>query len=471
MQSLVIAIDYYAIETMRITTHDLEITCLVIGGGPAGYGAAVAAQRAGCPVILAERHGFLGGMGTAAGLSCYLNYHFDEIDLSGAVYREFVQLQRERNHHYYDAQAKADFFEPESCKYTMECTFLKAGGTLLYHLLLTSVERVNDKWLVTFAHKGGTTRIRCRYLIDTTGDGDARELAGAEMTHGRRSDGLTQPMSMVVQLGGVDPQAWQQAGYRLVEGKYATEGDCFGKEVEKAREAGLWTIPRTEVALFWAMPSEPTRVTINGTRVNSLSACDALETTKAEIEGRRQADELLTFFRRYVPGFSQAYLIQTGPQIGVRESRRIIGRATLVEDDVHAGRLPFSSVTVCAYPIDVHCPEGSGTQFENLIKGQPYGIPWECLLPKGFDTLLAAGRCISATHEAAGSFRVMPTCMSLGEAAGTAVALAEKAQRSLVDLQGHEIRQEIGRALIAMGVASLDAILNFDTSSRLTVST
>ncbi len=402
-------------------------------------------------------------MGTAAGLSCYLNHKHESQDLSGAVYREFVSLQHERGMHYYDAQAQADFFEPESCKRTMEQLLIRAGCNLLYHSLLAEVSREDGDWVATFVSKGASTRVRCKVMIDTSGDGDACAMAGAEMTHGRRSDGLTQPMSMVVQLGGFDPQAWKQAGHRLVEGKYATEGDAFSESVLIAREAGNWSIPRTDIALFWAMPGDPTRITINGTRINGLSACNPIETTQAEIEGRRQAEELLHFFRAHVPGFSKSYLLQTGPQIGVRESRRIVGRAVLDEVGVREGVIPESSVTLCAYPIDVHNPVDSSTQFERCSRKGVYGIPWEALLPNGLDGLIAAGRCISATHEAAGSFRVMPTCMTLGEAAGTATALAKKKGVLPAEITGRLIRAEMDKQLIAMGAPALSKHFSFSS--------
>ncbi len=436
---------------MTFPCRDLEIPCLVVGGGPAGYGAAVAALRGGCPTLVVERHGFLGGMGTAAGLSCYLNYPANGVDLAAPVYRAFVRQQSRRGAHYHDDVTRADYFEPESCKQGMEETVLEAGGRLLFHTILTGVCREDDHWLVNVTGKGARFRIRCRYLIDATGDADACALAGVAMTHGRRSDGKTQPMTMVVQLGGFNPDAWRAAGNRLIAGRYVAEGDQFAAAVKLARAKGNWTIPRENIALFWSMPCDPTRVTVNGTRVNGRSACDPFENTWAEIEGRRQAREVVGFFRDYVPGFESAYLQQTGPQIGVRESRRIVGRAVLTENDVRSCSIPASSVMLCAYPIDVHHPEGSGTQFEVAARGHVYGIPWECQLPQEFDNLAAAGRCISATHEAAGSFRVMPTCMGLGEAAGTAAALAHARRKTLGDITGEEIRAVMDGAHRAAG--------------------
>jgi hypothetical protein len=283
--------------------------------------------------------------------------------------------------------------------------------------------------------------VDCNYIVDTTGDADVCSAAGATVTHGRRSDGRAQPMTMVVQLGGFDQTAWARSGGRMVGGgDYAMEGDCFATEIATARARGQWTIPRTDIAMFWSMPSDPTRIAINGTRINGLSACNPFDVTAAEIEGRRQAQEILHLFKHYVPGGAGVHLLQTGPQVGVRESRRITGRAVLTEEDVRGGRRPASSVVSCSYPIDVHQPDGAGTQFERAVGEQAYGIPWPCLLPAGVDNIAAAGRCISATHEAAGSFRVMPTCMGLGEAAGTAVALAAAARAPLHSVPAERIR-------------------------------
>lgn len=452
---------------MNFPVRELETPCLVVGGGPAGYGAAAAALRDGCPTLLVERHGFLGGMGTAAGLGCYLNHLGRGVDLAAPVYRAFVRGQHSRGVHYHDDLTQADFFEPEFCKRGFEETLLEAGGSLLYHTLLSGVRQDGEGWLADVVAKGVRLRIRCRYLIDASGDGDACALAGGKMTHGRRGDGKTQPMTMVVQLGGFEPAAWNAAGYRLVEGRFAAEGDHFSAEVSRARAAGTWTIPRPNIALFWSMPLDPTRVSVNGTRVNGLSACDPLETTRAEVEGRRQAGELVRFFRDYIPGFENAYLLQTGPQIGVRESRRIVGRATLVEQDVRDCSIPPSSIMLCAYPIDVHHPDGEGTQYEAADEGHVYGIPWECLLPDGMTNIAAAGRCVSATHEAAGSFRVMPTCMGLGEAAGTAAALAWRRNAPLESISGEEIRNRMDAAHVEAGDVPPSSFFSFENRAKL----
>jgi hypothetical protein len=330
----------------------------------------------------------------------------------------------------------------------METNVLGTGGRILYHSLLHSVSRDQDQWRLQFLAKGAQVTLRARYVIDATGDADLCALAGAKMRFGRCGDGKVQPMSMVVQLGGFSTAVWAQAGGELIDGKYATGGDVFAEEIKQARAAGEWSIPRDTIAMWWSMPGDPSRVTVNGTRLNGYDACNPLDVTAAEIEGRKQAAELARFFKKYIPGFAQSYLMQTGPQVGVRESRRIVGKKTLTESDVMSCRQPEDTVVKCAYPIDIHQPDGSSTRFE---QGEelPYGIPFGCLIPEELPNVLAAGRCISATHEAAGSFRVMPTCMAIGEAAGTAVALAQRNHTSVDQVAAADIRAALDAALAA----------------------
>lgn len=429
---------------MQNTTHTLQTDCLIVGGGPAGYGAMMAFLGSGnSSAILVERHGFIGGMGTAAGLSSYLNHRIEGFNVGDSVYRKLVQDLKNQGGSYYDPVSMGDYFEPEVCKSVMESNILKAGGTIVYHSFLSTVEKEGDFWIAGFLSKGASIKIKTRYLVDCTGDGDAAQKAGATMTHGRKSDGMAQPMSMVVQLGGFDPQAWSKAGHRLLDDRYALNGDCFEDEIADAKNKGLWSIPRENIALLWSMPADPSRVTINGTRIQGLSACDPLQMTAGEIEGRRQALVLRDFFRQYIPGFSDCYIVNTGPQLGVRESRRIVGMETLSEEHVLKGERPKSSIAFCSYPIDIHDSDGSGTQFDMGNHVKIYGIGWPCLLPESLSNLVVAGRCISASHEAAGSFRVMPTCMGLGQAAGTGVAMALESKKELRSIEGSEIRTRI----------------------------
>ena len=162
----------------------------------------------------------------------------------------------------------------------------------------------------------------------------------------------------------------------------------------------------------------------NVSRVHGVDATDADQLTQAEIEGHRQVIYLVNFLRKYVPGFENCYLVDTGTQIGVRETRRIMGEYVLTQEDVFEARRFKDAIARVSFPIDIHDVKGGGGFFEGPREGPYYTVPYRCLVPKKVENLLVAGRCISATHEAHGSLRVMPPCFATGQAAGTAGALA-----------------------------------------------
>ncbi len=189
-----------------------------------------------------------------------------------------------------------------------------------------------------------------------------------------------------------------------------------------AKARGEVNVPR-ELVSFFATPY-PDEVTVNMTRVVDIDPLDPVDLTRAEVEARGQVTELLAFFRREVPGFANARVAATATQVGIRESRRIVGEYTLTRDDVLSGRSFADAVARSAYPIDIHNPSGSGTTTHRLPAGASYEIPYRCLVPRRVDGLLVAGRCISTTHEALASTRLTPTVMTLGQAAGTAAAIA-----------------------------------------------
>jgi hypothetical protein len=185
-----------------------------------------------------------------------------------------------------------------------------------------------------------------------------------------------------------------------------------------AQAAGEVDIPREIVSVFRG--AHPDEVSVNMTRVTGLNPLDADDLTRAEIETRRQVMQLVAFFRTRVPGFARCRLAATPAQVGVRESRRIVGEYRLTGDDLlHARTFP-DAVARSAYPIDIHNPKGSGTTTVRLPAGKTYEIPYRCLVPLRVDDLLVAGRCISVSHEALASTRLTPTIMTLGQAAATA---------------------------------------------------
>jgi hypothetical protein len=215
---------------------------------------------------------------------------------------------------------------------------------------------------------------------------------------------------------------------------------------EAARRDGVVDVPR-EVVSFFISPY-PDEVTVNMTRVTDIDPLDPDDLTRAEVEARLQVMQLFEFFRQRVPGFENARLAATGAQVGIRESRRIVGRYTLTAQDVLSARQFDDAVARSAYPIDIHNPSGTGTTTKRLAPGASYEIPYRCLVPVEREELLVAGRCISTTHEALASTRLTPTVMTLGQAAGTASALACARRVRVGDVDTDELRAQ----LVADGV-------------------
>ena len=215
---------------------------------------------------------------------------------------------------------------------------------------------------------------------------------------------------------------------------------------KEAREAGEVDIPREIVSLFRGVHRD--EVTVNMTRVTGLDPLDADDLTRAEIETRRQTMTLVGFFRTRVPGFEHCRLAATPAQVGVRESRRIIGEYRLTGEDLLAGATFADAVARSGYPIDIHNPSGEGTTTVRLPAGRTYEIPYRCLVPLVVDDLLVAGRCISVTHEALASTRLTPTIMTLGQAAGVAAVHSLRAAVTPRHLDTDALRA----ALIAQGV-------------------
>jgi len=210
-----------------------------------------------------------------------------------------------------------------------------------------------------------------------------------------------------------------------------------------AAARGDVSVPR-ELVSFFATPY-PDEVTVNMTRVVDIDPLDPDDLTRAEIEARGQVTELVAFFKGDVPGFEDCRLAATATQIGIRESRRIVGEYTLTRDDVLQARTFDDAIARSAYPIDIHNPSGSGTTTFRLAPGASYEIPYRCLVPASVDGLLVAGRCISTTHEALASTRLTPTVMTLGQGAGTAAALAVAAGVRPRDVDTHALRERLTR--------------------------
>lgn len=388
-----------------------RVDVLVCGGGPAGTAAAIGAARHGARTLLLERYGFLGGMATAG----LVVPHWDPRQNAG-VNLEFIAELEKRGA--WGADLYRNSFDPEIWKHVSDQLVLDAGADVLYHTLIVGALRDGDRVDgVVVETKSGRFAILSDVVVDATGDADVAAHAGAEYRVGRDEDGLMQPMTTMFRLGGVD---WvQHRGEELFELVNAAVHET-GSDFRLAYE---WP---------WAihMPNAG-EVGMMLTHIYQVDGTDVRDLTRAEIEARRQAAATADFLRENVAEFASSYLIDTAPQVGIRETRRVVGDYTLTTDDVVNGRAFSDVITTVSFAMDIHHPDDGGTTALRVGAsgaGQRgvYDIPYRSLVVKGLEQLLVAGRCISGSHEAHASYRVKGPCMAIGQAAGVAAAIASE---------------------------------------------
>ncbi len=400
---------------------------VVIGGGFAGSAAALAAARGGAEVLLVERLNCLGGAPSAMLVNPFMNYwttdpltHEKKL-LSRGIFEELTASLRTMN------AMKGMVFNPEYLKLILNRKLIDSGAEILFNSTLTGVF-CNDNMVnsVVVANKSGIITLEGRYFIDATGDADLAFSAGFPYMLGRDEDGLCQPMTLCFTIGNVDPDQ-----YELYRGK------IMGIWQEEKKK-GYIKNPMDTIMVIPTM--FPGIVHLNATRVINRNPVDCFDVSKADMEAREQAFELLSVLKRVVPGFEKAEILSSAVQTGVRESRRIIGEHILTGEELKACVVFPDSVATGNYDIDIHNPTGSGTSHYYFPDGAYYTIPYRSLIPRNARNLLIAGRCISATHEAQASIRIMPIVCTLGEAAGTAAALAAEDGRSVSEVDVMQLR-------------------------------
>ncbi len=387
---------------------------IVAGGGFAGASAAIAAAREGRRVLLIEKYNCLGGAAAFDLVNPFMPYWThdaqsgERIDLSQGL---FSEIRRRMDAAGGLRKNENSVFNEEILKYVLNRMALESGVELLFQAYITGAERKGAR--IEAVHVSGVSGPKvftAACFVDATGDANLAYLAGCPFRKGRESDGLCQPMTLCFRLGNI---------------KTKSRADLIGrvnKLYKQFRAEGKIKNPREDVLVFNTVCDDIYH--FNTTRVIKRDPTDMFDVTQAEIEAREQIFEMVSFLRENFEEFSESVLLSTGMQIGVRESRMIDGEYTLTQDDLLACARFEDSIAVCNYDIDIHNPDGSGTSHYFFPVGSYYSIPYRCLVPKGVVNLWAAGRCISVTHEAQASVRIMPTCCNLGEAAGTAAALA-----------------------------------------------
>jgi len=420
--------------------REMEADVVVIGGGPAGVNAAIAAGRSGARTVLVERYGFVGGMSTAALVYPWMTFHtMDGRQVIKGIAQEIIERLIERNASPGHMRCTVGFvrtvtpYHPEVYKVLALEMLREAGVKLLLHSFADAAETEGDRIAaVQITGKSGRIRIRANVFVDTTGDADIVHLSGAPYQKGRDGDKLMQPMTLKFRMKGVD--------LNKVKAYMLDHPDEFNDKTPIAElpqlhltgvggfskhwnEANL-PIKRQDV-LFFTGPGDD-EVLVNTTRVQGLDGTNVEDLTLAEEEGRKQVLMYADFMIRCLPGFENASLSQVGSQIGVRETRRLEGLYALTMDDVVQGARFDDCIARSGYPIDIHSPDGRGVTAAWVGGDGAYDIPYRCLVSRTIVNLLAAGRCISTTHEALATTRLTPSCMATGQAAGTAAGLAVK---------------------------------------------
>ena len=392
---------------------------IVAGGGLSGVAAAIAAAREGAKVLLFEQYGFLGGMATAGLVNPFMPYwvwtdHWEyDTDkyVNRGVFAEILAKLSDLGGLHQNRQT----YNEEILKLVLDRMIAHYGVKMLLHSFLSDVDRDRSRIKsITVSTKSGEIRYGAKYFIDATGDADMSTLAECEYRIGRDADSLCQPMTLCFRVADIDMNRFNIRDYR----------QAVNLKYKELREKGRIRNPREDVLMFEHMAQGV--IHFNSTRITHKSNLNVEEFTQAEISAREQVYELYTFIKGNVEGFEKSTLLMTAPQIGVRESRRIVGEYTITQEDLVTARKFEDSVARGTYPVDIHNPSGTGTTLMDIPYGDYYTIPYRALIPKGVDNLIVAGRPISSTHEAHSAYRVMPICTCIGEGAGIASAVALK---------------------------------------------
>lgn len=439
----------YITEPSRRVPLVADCDVLVAGGGPSGVAAAVQAARLGASTVLVERSGMLGGVATSGLMSHWTG------NTRGGIYEEILERSsdrpKDRSHAVGDHGEARQLIDHERLRSALiaMCDEAKVE-TRLYTLASAPImgraaEGEGERVEGLFAEaKEGRVAIRSRVLVDASGDGDVAAAAGVPFSKGREADGKMQPLTDMLKLGGVDT-----ARVRFVPGFEESYPIDSGDLQTVARAHIPW--PAGHVLIYPG--TAPGTVVLNMTNCVDADGTRSGDLTAAERTCRSQIGPILDFLRASVPGFEGAFLIQSSSQIGVRETRHFQGLSTLNERDILEARVFEDWVVARAhFNFDVHNLGGAGLDPTGVQKKfrqeRGYTIPYGCLVPVSVDGLLLAGRIISGTHLAHSSYRVMPICANIGQAAGVAAALCS---REGVEPRRLEVRK-IQAALRGLGV-------------------
>lgn len=416
-----------------------EVDVLVAGGGPAGFGAALAAAREGAKTMLLESDNCIGGMATAGMMSHWSgNTESPLLDEIYSRQKSSVLLPPP------DTEGPGGYtISHEAQKSTLLEMLLEAGVTVQFHTFVAGAVVEDDAVKgVIIESKSGREVILARVVVDATGDGDVAARAGAEFVLGRPEDGQCQPVTLMFRIGNVD---WARA---VFPGSFETLIDLPKGEIQALGRAHL-PFPAGHVLLYRApLPGE---VCVNMTNVTEIDGTDVRDLTRAEIVCRRQMDRIIAFLREFVPGYEKCYAVTSASNVGVRETRHFKALYQLTAEDIVEARLFDDWIaTRNFFNFDIHNVKGAGldehgVQHKFQAKGK-YSIPYRCCVPVRLDGLLLSGRNIDGTHKAHSNFRVMPICLNIGQGVGVAAAIAVKEGIRVRDVDVRKVQQRLEAA-------------------------
>lgn len=430
---------------------------IVVGGGPSGFIASIAAAQTGAKTLLVERYGFFGGTPTNVSVGPMSTFYFGDEQVIEGIPQKFVDRMvaaggatgHLKMTNTFGSGSYVCLYNREVYKWITLQMVLEAGVEILFHSQFVDAIVENGRICgIVVANKSGLQTYTAQVIIDATGDGDVAAAANSRFVVGRLKDHTLQPATLMFEMANVDtdkvkrymdenPNEFEWASEivalhsfdpNLQQEHYVGQG--FRNLVKQGFNSGDLYLGRDTILFFTTV--HPGVLHFNSTRVINLDGTKVKDLTRGEIDARKQVMSLSSFLIKNVPGFQKAYLSHTGAQIGIRETRHILGEYVLTEKDIISGQKFVDVVCRGCFPIDIHNTKGKRTTYREIATGRgswvdledSYDVPYRCLIPMGVEYLIVAGRAISATHEATGSSRTQGCVMGVGQAAGTAAALS-----------------------------------------------
>ncbi|GMQ62150.1 FAD-dependent oxidoreductase [Vallitalea maricola] len=426
-----------------------EVDIIVLGAGPAGFGAAYSAAKQGKKVMLVEQSGMVGGVATSGLMSHWTGntkgglyeelieraYSFEREINKSIIKEDMIKVRAEKS-----SLCPQQIINPETLKVVLLRMLEEVGVILRLYTFAMDVHLNEQKDRiqgVLLTSKSGIEMIKATIVIDATGDGDIAYKAGVPFTKGREKDGRMQPVTIMFKMAGVDMSKVKYV-YGFEESYEIEAGDLqtIAKQVLKAPAGHVLIYPSTL----------PDVVTINMTNCIDIDGTDAKDLTKGERVCRYQIQDITHFLRDYVPGFKNAYVMDSASILGVRETRHFKGISMMTEEIIlEAKKLEDWLVKDAHFNFDIHNLTGAGLDKDGVqqefSQSKGYCIPYGCFVVEKINNLLLAGRMISGTHKAHSNYRVMPICVNMGEGVGVAASLAIDVNSSVKDVNIKEIQK------------------------------